>query len=195
MAVKSVDEYIETHSYWQEELVQFREMLLATELEETIKWGAPVYTLGGKNVMGMAAFKNHVALWFYNGALLKHNTELLVSSSESTKALRQIKFQKGDPIKIDVLKNYVLEAVQNQREGKELKPERHQKLEIPGELEQVFINNSEFKKAFEALTLGKKRDYCEHVATAKREATKQSRIEKIIPMIFEGKGLYDKYKK
>ncbi|MDT0687112.1 DUF1801 domain-containing protein [Autumnicola psychrophila] len=36
-----------------------------------MKWGAPVYTLEGKNVIGLAAFKNHCAMWFFNGASLK----------------------------------------------------------------------------------------------------------------------------
>ena len=194
MAVKSVEEYIETHEIWRSELEQFREMLLGTDLEEGIKWGAPVYMLNGKNVVGMAAFKNHVALWFHQGVFMNENTELLSSSSGSTKSLRQIKFKKGDPIHTAVLRNYVLEAVQNQREGKEIKPERNKKLEIPKELEQALTNNSAFGKAFTEMTLGKKRDYCEFVETAKRDATKQSRIEKIIPMVLDGKGLYDKYK-
>ncbi len=52
MAVKDVDEYIEVHEYWQTELRQIREMLQKTILEETIKWGAPTYTLKNKNVAG-----------------------------------------------------------------------------------------------------------------------------------------------
>ena len=90
MAVKSVDEYIETHNSWEKELQALRSVLQNTELEECIKWGTPVYTLNGKNVVGMAAFKNHCALWFFNGALLKENTALLYNAQEGkTKALRQ----------------------------------------------------------------------------------------------------------
>ena len=71
MAVKSVEEYIETHPSWEKELESLRAIMQNTELEECIKWGAPVYALEGKNVVGIAAFKNHCALWFFNGALLK----------------------------------------------------------------------------------------------------------------------------
>lgn len=195
MAVKSAKEYIENHPYWRAELEQFREMLLGTELTETIKWGVPVYTFQGKNIVGTAAFKNHIALWFYQGALLKKNTDLLINAQEGkTKALRQIRFKKGDPIKKELLQNYVLEAIQNQREGKEIKPERHKNVEIPKELEHVFKNNPNLNEAFEQLTTGKQREYCEYIATAKREGTKQSRVEKITPMILAGKGLNDQYK-
>ncbi|MFZ0490545.1 MAG: DUF1801 domain-containing protein, partial [Salegentibacter sp.] len=69
MAVKNAEEYIAKHQKWDEELNILREMLLSTELGESIKWGAPVYTLNNKNVVGLGAFKNHCGLWFFNGAL------------------------------------------------------------------------------------------------------------------------------
>lgn len=37
-------------------------------------------------------------------------------------------------------------------------------------------------------------EFCDHVASAKREATKQSRLDKIRPMILDGIGLHDTYK-
>ena len=74
MPVQSADQYVEIHQNWQEELSVLRKMLLSTELEEEIKRGAPVYTLQGKNVIGLVAFKNHCALWFFNGASLKKNS-------------------------------------------------------------------------------------------------------------------------
>lgn len=195
MAVKSAEAYIEKHPYWQAELESLCELLRATELTETIKWGVPVYTFLEKNVVGIAAFKNHLALWFYQGALLKENTDLLMNAQAGkTKALRQIRFEKDDSIDMELLRNYVLEAIQNQREGKEIKPVRHQKVEIPEELHRVLDVNAKLNEAFEQLTMGKQREYCEYIATAKRETTKQSRIEKITPLILSGKGLNDQYK-
>ncbi len=44
------------------------------------------------------------------------------------------------------------------------------------------------------LTPYKQRDYCEYIAEAKQQKTKESRLEKIIPMISKGQGLNDKYK-
>ena len=44
------------------------------------------------------------------------------------------------------------------------------------------------------LTPGKQREYCEYIASSKREATKHSRLEKITPMILNSVGLNDKYK-
>ena len=195
MAVKNAEEYIAKHQKWDEELNILREMLLSTELGESIKWGAPVYTLNNKNVVGLGAFKNHCGLWFFNGALLKENTALLQNAQEGkTKALRQIRFEKGEVIDCGILRNYVLEAIQNQKEGKEIKPVTNKEVIIPPELEQALEKDQELKTSFETLTPGRQREYAEYISEAKREATKQKRLEKIKPMIREGKGLHDKYK-
>ena len=195
MPVKSVEEYISCHSYWEEELRQLHEMMLTTNLEPGIKWGAPVYTLEGKNVVGLGAFKNHCGLWFFNGALLKLNTALLINAQEGrTKALRQIKLEKGDTINTSILLPYIKEAILNQLEGKEIKPVKQKQLVIPSELSEAFETDASLRSSFKELSPGKQREYADHISEAKREATRQSRLEKIIPMIKNGVGLNDKYK-
>jgi uncharacterized protein YdeI (YjbR/CyaY-like superfamily) len=195
MAAKTVEQYITNHPNWEEEISTLREIITSTELEETIKWGGPVYTIGGKNVVGIGAFKNHCALWFFQGALLKENTALLENAQEGkTKALRQIRFEKGDELPLDTLRKYVLEAIQNQKEGKEIKPDTNRKTEVPIELEGAMSKDRALKSAFKDLSPGKQREYCGYISEAKRETTKNSRLEKIIPMIKAGTGLHDKYK-
>ncbi|SOC78528.1 Uncharacterized conserved protein YdeI, YjbR/CyaY-like superfamily, DUF1801 family [Salinimicrobium sediminis] len=195
MAVKSAEEYIAKHPDWESELRELREMILTTDVEETIKWGAPVYTVDGKNVLGLAAFKHHAAIWFFQGALLRENTALLENAQEGkTKALRQVRFEKGQNIPLSQLRKYVEEAIQNQKEGKEIKPVKNKEVEVPEELLTEFSKNSELASAFKNLTPGKQREYCEYIREAKRDSTKMSRLEKIIPMIQAGSGLHDKYK-
>ncbi|GAB2778444.1 YdeI/OmpD-associated family protein [Salinimicrobium soli] len=195
MAAKTVDEYITNHPNWEEEIRTLREMITATELEETVKWGGPVYTINGKNVVGIGAFKNHCALWFFQGALLKENTALLENAQEGkTKALRQIRFEKGEELPIGTLHKYVQEAIQNQKEGKEIKPDTNKETVVPLELEGAMNKDKALKAAFQDLSPGKQREYCEYISEAKRETTKKSRLEKILPMIKAGTGLHDKYK-
>lgn len=64
--VNSVEEYLEVNSHFSEALSLLRKIISSTELEETLKWSAPVYTLNGKNVLGLGAFKNHFGVWFFN---------------------------------------------------------------------------------------------------------------------------------
>ncbi|WP_298494674.1 DUF1801 domain-containing protein [uncultured Algibacter sp.] len=192
----SVEEYIEEHQYFREALTILRDIINTTEVEETIKWSAPIYTVNGKNVLGLGAFKKHFGIWFFNGVFLKDEHNLLVNAQENkTKALRQMRFESIKDINKNIVLLYVKEAIENQKLGKEIKPDRKKKKTIiPDELETVLDSKNELKLAFNNLSPYKQREYCEYIGTAKRAATKQTRLEKITPMILKGMGLHDKYK-
>ncbi len=191
---KTVGAYIEHHEQWQEALIRLRELLLTTDLEETVKWGAPVYALNGKNIVGIGAFKSYVGLWFYQGALLSDAKGKLMNAQEGvTKALRQWRFNGVDEMDDALILTYVKEAIANQQAGKEIKPTR-KPLVVPDELKAALQKHLKAKQHYEAMGLTKQREYADYISDAKREATKQKRLEKILPMIADNKGLYDKYK-
>lgn len=194
---KKVTAYIEKQNKWSQELSLLRPLFLDLGLEETVKWSAPVYVHKGKNIVGMASFKNYFGIWFFQGSFLKDDAKVLMNAQEGkTQAMRQWRFASKDELDLALVKAYVLEAMTNSEKGLAIKPKRNTKpLLIPDELTAELENNQELKEKFEAFTLSKKREFCDHIAEAKREATKLKRLEKIIPMIKEGKGLYDKYKK
>ncbi len=192
---KSVDDYIEMHPEWEDAIAKLRKVLQASELEETVKWGAPCYTLGGKNVVGIGAFKEHLALWFHQGVFLKDPDKVLINAQEgTTKALRQWRFTSAKEIKVTKVKAYVNEAIENQRGGKEIKADRSKPVNIPPELEGALKKKAKVRKAFDALTPGKRREYADYISSAKQEKTKLSRLEKVLPMIEAGVGLNDKYR-
>ena len=62
---------------------------------------------------------------------------------------------------------------------------------VPTELQQKFEENEAFKDAFYALTPGRQRGYLLHFAAPKQSKTRESRIEKCLPAIFNGKGMHD----
>ena len=193
--VSSVDEYIEACSYFGEGLSILRQIIGTTELEETLKWNSPVYTLKGKNVLGISAFKNHFGIWFFNGVFLKDKKQLLVAAQETTKALRQMRFESIAEIDKNTVLAYIREAIENQKLGKELKPERKGKtLVIAKELKNALKKDRGLGEAFKNLTPYKQREYAEYIDEAKRAETKQKRLDKIIPMILKGLGINDRYK-
>ena len=119
---KSVDDYIANSEQWQDGLVLLRKLLNATELAETVKWGAPVYTIDNKNVIGIGAFKSYFGLWFFNGALLKDTNKCLITASDGkTKALRQWRFNDISEINSEQVTAYINEAIANQKAGKVIK--------------------------------------------------------------------------
>lgn len=194
----TVEEYIAESGPWREALGMLRELLHSTELDETIKWGMPVYTLHGKNVVGFSAFKSWAGLWFFQGVFLNDPEQVLINAQEgTTKGLRQWRFESLEEIRTlrGTILSYLEEATQNQKEGKKIKPERNRPLDIPAELERAFNQNPSLKDSFEALSLSRKREYTEYVGLAKREETRLQRLEKVLPLILEGIGLNDRYRK
>lgn len=193
----TVDEYILADESWQHELILLRSILNDSELEESIKWSAPSYGIGSKNVIGMAAFKNHVGVWFYQGIFLKDPRKKLINAQEDkTKANRQWRFKSLEEIQDNavILKEYIEEAIENSKQGKEVKPTKKKEVVIPIELKEAFEKNHLLKEQFESLSKYKRWEYANHVGSAKQEATRLRRLQKVIPMIEMGIGLNDKYR-
>ncbi len=180
---------------WPNEVQRLLEIIRKTGLEETIKWGEKSFTYKGRNVIGCLGFKNHFVLWFYNGVFLSDPYKVLQNAQEGkTKAMRQWRFQSAEEIDEIKILEYIREAIQNEEEGKVWKSEKSAEIEIPALFQEKLDQDSYLKSLFEALSPFKQKEYLEYLVTAKREATQVSRIEKIIPMILDGKGLNDKYR-
>ena len=197
---KTVEEYIAKHPEQSAAISLLRSIALSFPFEEGVKWAFPVYMINGKNVIGLGAFKAYTGIWFFQGAFLKDQQKKLVNAQEGkTHGMRQWRFASVDEIKANeaVIRTYIQEAIDNQKAGKTISPKRGpaKPLTIPPELQKVLGEDASLNESFEAHSLTNKRDFAEYIETAKREATKQSRLEKIIPMIQRGEGLNDKYKK
>ncbi|MXX04736.1 MAG: hypothetical protein F4X08_07365 [Gemmatimonadetes bacterium] len=192
---KSVEDYLDGHVEWRPMLERLRAVMNECEVEETVKWGQPCYTHSGKNVAGIGAFKEFVSVWFFQGALLRDEHGVLVNAQEGrTRAMRQWRFQAVEEIDEPMLRAYVAESIENQRQGKAIKAERKKPVEVPDELAGALAEDRDAGDRFDALTPGKQREYTEYIAEAKRAETRARRLEKILPMIRTGHGLNDKYK-
>ena len=190
----TVDEFIEAQEDHKNELSILRDILLELPLKETVKWGFPVYTYKGKNLVGLGSFKSYFGLWFYQGGLLSDHKKVLINAQEGkTKAMRQWRMNHVNDIDIATIKNYIGEAMRLQDEGKVIKPAKPKELVIPIELQAQLDDNEELRSQYFSLTPYKQRDYAEHIGSAKREETRISRLNKCIPLILQGKGLNDKY--
>ncbi len=191
---QKVTAFIENSGEWKEEMISLRKLFNSTELAEDLKWGVPIYTIKNKNVVGMVGFKNHLGIWFHQGVFLKDPKHILVNAQKGkTKALRQVRIEKGDTIDEETILAYTLEAIENCKAGKEVKSEI-KKITTSPLLKKVLKEDAEFNATFKRLTPGKQREYAEYITTAKQEKTKLKRIEKIVPMVKNGLGLNDKYK-
>ncbi|MEJ2596249.1 MAG: YdeI/OmpD-associated family protein [bacterium] len=196
MKIETVNQYFSSTACWIDEIAILRGIVLSTGLTETLKWGMPTYTLEQKNIVGIGSFKSYFGLWFFQGAALKDEQKVLINAQKGkTGSLRQWRFTSADQVDRGLVKKYILEAIANQKAGVIHKPKKGEKLELPLELQDQFNMNMDLKNAFDSLSTGNKRVYVEYITDAKRETTRKRRIAKIIPMIREGKGLNDNYRK
>lgn len=188
--------YAEEHHY-KKAIGQLRDLALKNGLEETFKWMFPTYTLKGKNVLSICKFKNHFGIWFFNGVFLRDEKKILENAQEGkTQAMRHWKFKSMAEIDKMGVMAYMNEAIENQKNGKVFVPVKKKatKQPLPQLLKDALSKKAVVSKAFKKLSLYYQNEYAEYITTAKQEKTKLSRLEKILPMIIEGKGLNDKYR-
>jgi len=179
---------------WEEELLFLKSIIDKTELVETIKWGAPIYVYNKRNVIGLGGFKDYFAIWFLNGVFLKDEKKRLINAQEDkTKSMRQWRFTSKEQVNEKEVLEYILEAIENEKQGKIIKPSK--KEAIVSELLQKEMDlNPALAEAFQKFAPYKQYEFLEYIETAKQEKTKLTRIEKVIPMILGNVGLNDKYR-
>ncbi|QEK50569.1 hypothetical protein FYC62_01965 [Pedobacter aquae] len=179
---------------WREELELLRQIVLETGLKEEIKWGAPVYTHQGKNVILVNALKESANIGFFKGALLSDKHQILQQQG-NVQAARIIRFKQVNEIeKVQtILTTYIKEAIALEESGQKVELNKNPE-PLPEELIESFKDDKAFEKAFNALTPGRQRAYIIHFSQPKQSQTRMSRIEKYKAQIFNGIGLHDEYK-
>lgn len=193
MMKNSVELYIEKADLWKDEMTLLRKILLECSLTETIKWSIPCYMFEGKNILVIQSFKSHCDIGFFKGALLKDPKNLLEKAGENTQSSRQLRFTNIDEIqkKKNIIKSFVKEAIQIEKEGIQLVIEEKPGSELIEELEIEFKKNKKFERAFKKLTPGRQRGYLIYFSGTKNSDTRMNRIEKNISRIMDGFGIHD----
>jgi len=188
-----VDDFLKKQQKWQKEFVMLRAIVLSCPLTEELKWGQPCYTFENKNVVIIHGFKEYCAILFIKGALLKDSHKVLIQQTEHVQAGRQIRFTNVKEIESikDIIKNYILEAIDIEKKGMKVEMKKTSDYTIPEEFQLKLNENAALKKAFETLTPGRQRAYIYYFSQPKQSKTRVSRIENHLQNILDGKGLND----
>jgi uncharacterized protein YdeI (YjbR/CyaY-like superfamily) len=183
-------------NHWETELEILKTIISKTSLIETNKWGGCIYVLNTKNIVGIGGFKKFFSIWFFNGAYLKDDKKYLINANEGvTKSLRQWRFTSKDEIIEKEILAYILEAIENEEQGRIIKPDKtNEDIVIPQLLQKALDNDIQLNDAFAKFSPYKQKEFIELIETAKQEKTKLARLEKIKPMILNHIGLNDKYR-
>lgn len=188
-----VDKVLGKAKQWRTEFAALRKLILDCGLDEDLKWGQPCYSLDGANIVLIHGFKEYCALLFMKGVLMKDPKGILIQQTENVQSARQIRFKNLREIVglKTALKAYVREAIRVEKSGAKVALKKTSEFAMPEEFKNKLAANSKLKTAFEALTPGRQRGYLLYFSAAKQSATRESRIEKYLPQILNGKGLTD----
>ncbi|MBT2695930.1 YdeI family protein [Bacillus sp. ISL-40] len=188
-----VDEFLSKAKKWKEEYEKLRNIVLDCKLTEEFKWMHPCYTFEKKNIVLIHGFKEYCALLFHKGALLKDAHGILIQQTENVQAARQIRFTNVQEIveMETILKAYIYEAIEVEKAGLEVNFKKNTEFIIPEEFQNKFDEIPALKTAFEALTPGRQRAYILYFSQPKQSKTRESRVEKYMQQILNGKGLND----
>lgn len=189
----TIDWFFNEPNRWKQEFEQLRRIVLDCGLNEELKWGQPCYTFQKKNIVLIDGFKEYCALLFFKGALLNDVHKTLIQQTENVQAARQIRFMdvKGIVEKEPIMKSYIYEAIEVERAGLKVELKKTSEFTIPYEFQRKLNENRNLKAAFESLTPGRQRGYIFYFSQAKQSRTRESRVEKYMSQILEGKGLDD----
>jgi uncharacterized protein YdeI (YjbR/CyaY-like superfamily) len=188
-----VDKYFSRAKGWQQEMEQLRTIVLTCPLTEELKWGVPCYAFGESNIVLIHPFKEYCALLFFKGSLLNDPGGILVQQTKNVQAARQIRFTSLKQIvkMAALLKAYIYEAIEVEKAGLKVNFKKTSEYSIPEEFQKKLDKMPSLKKAFAGLTPGRQRGYMLYFSAPKQSKTRESRIEKSIEQILQGKGLND----
>ena len=148
------------------------------------------------NIVLIHVFKEYCALLFFKGVLLNDAQGILVQQTKNVQAARQVRFTNvGEINKLKpILKSYIFEAIEVEQSGLKVSFKKTSAFTVPEEFQSKLNKKPALKKAFDALTPGRQRAYLLYFSAPKQSKTRESRVEKYVPQILNGKGLDDERK-
>ena len=173
------------------EHVRTRIHAAAPEAEETMKWSSPGFTIGGKILLMMAAFKQHAALNFWRGQEIGDGTPKAGAMGQFGK-LTSVHDLPADQ-ELDAL---IREAAALTKAAPAPRKVKHEP-KPPAELHPAFAEaldaNPRAKTALDGFPPSARRDYLDWIAEAKQDSTRAKRIADAVEWLSEGKRRHWKY--
>ena len=198
----AVDAYIENaQPFAQPILTHLREAMhqAVPDVDEAIKWSMPFFTCKGVILANIAGFKQHCSfgLWNENTEAIRKETgaEQRGQTMGSFGKLTSVKDLPSDR----KLKQLIQEAAAKIENGTRTKAwagrakKDRPAAEVPPALAAALKKNKAASTHFEAFSPSARREYCEWIADAKTDATRDKRLAQALEWIAEGKQRNWKY--
>jgi uncharacterized protein YdeI (YjbR/CyaY-like superfamily) len=161
------------------------------DVEETLKWSMPAFTLGGKIVLITAAFKAHTALNFWRGQELRGESANADAMGQFGK-IRSLDDLPPDP-ELDQLIREAAELAATAPTPRQAKHEPKPPAELHPEFAAALDANPKARAALDGFPPSAQREYLDWIAEAKQDKTRAKRIADAMEWLSEGKRRMWKY--
>lgn len=172
------------------EEVRERVHAVAPGVEETLKWSMPSFTLDGKILLGMAAFKAHASVGFWRGQELG-----LERKEDAMGQLGRLTSVSDLPANFDDLIRQAVELTKAAPAPRKPKTAPKPAPKLHPDFAAALARAPRAKATLDAFPPSCRREYLEWIAEAKREDTRAKRISTAVEWLSEGKKRNWKYER
>jgi uncharacterized protein YdeI (YjbR/CyaY-like superfamily) len=158
------------------------------DVEEAIKWSHPTYLLGGKIVLGTAAFKEHATVHFWRGQELG-----LDAKPGAMGQLGRLASIDDLPADFDAMIARAAELAESAPAPRKPKHEPKPAPELHPQFAAALEQAPQAKATLDGFAPSHRREYLEWISEAKQDATRQKRIATALEWLAEGKKRNWKY--
>lgn len=162
----------------------------APEAEETMKWSTPTFTVDGKILLGMAAFKAHAVVNFWRGQEM--GVEVSKDAMGQLGKLTSVSDLPSDA-RLDELLRKGVELARTAPAPRKVKHEPKPPAEIHPEFAEALKSNPKAQEVLDGFSPSARREYVDWIAEAKQDKTRAKRIADAIEWLSEGKRRHWKY--
>ena len=166
------------------------------DAEETMKWGSPSFTHGGRILCGMAAFKEHCTFGFWHQGMNEVLGKDGARAGDAMGSLGRITSLADLPSDA-AMRRYLKKALSLGTSEAPARPRPARKaaapLEVPGDLAAALKANRPAAATFEKLNPSHRKEYIEWITEAKRDETRRRRLAMTVEWLSEGKTRNWKY--
>lgn len=189
-----IDAYIERAQPFARPILEHvRERVHASlpSVEETLKWSAPAFTLDGKILLVMAAFKAHAALNFWRGQEIGDGSPKAGAMGQFGKLASLADLP--DDAAFDALLREAAALATTAPAPRKPKPAPKPPAELHPEFATALATNSAAKATLDGFAPSARRDYLDWISEAKQDSTRTKRIATAVEWLAEGKKRHWKY--
>ncbi|HEY0326988.1 MAG TPA: YdeI/OmpD-associated family protein [Allosphingosinicella sp.] len=188
-----IDEYIEKQAEFARPILErIREAMhgAGPDIEEGIKWSMPAFSYKGKPLAGMAAFKAHATLGFWDRSEVRGESAQQGAMGDFGRLTRVADLPADGELAVMIRKAAsLIDAGAKPVRNKTVKAP----IPMPDDLAQALSSNAAAKATYDSFPPSCQREYLEWVVEAKRPETRAKRIAQAVEQMAEGKRRHWKY--